>query len=112
MIPKADLNDPRAMIQWLDLAAAEDPNGAARPAYGEAYGALTAWAGANDLSQRVAALYHNPKVQLAAQDGGIQWYWEHPNAAYEKLLQMTQKDPSASGENLRHEAPLAVAEAK
>ena len=52
-VPKADLNNPRAMLRWLDFAAGEDPKGATRPAYGEAYGALTEWAAATDLSERL-----------------------------------------------------------
>ena len=59
-----------------------------------------------------ATIIHNPKVQLAAQDRGIEWYLAHPNAAYQKLMDLSQNDPSVLGESLTHQALLAVAEGR
>jgi hypothetical protein len=84
-MPKEFRDDPRELREYLLAAAEGDPNLANTEPFRAAYGALHEVAQVRELRDKVAALYHNPKVQLAAGDK-LDWYMAHPSAAYEALM--------------------------
>jgi hypothetical protein len=105
-MPKEFRDDPRELREYLLAAAEGDPNLANTEPFRAAYGALHEVAQVRELRDKVAALYHNPKVQLAAGDK-LDWYMAHPSAAYEALM----SDPKLAvelGADLVQEVKLAA----
>lgn len=86
-VPQEWRYHPAMIRQFLVISANGDPKFGASAACLEAFGALEAYERADNLTREIAAIYHDPKVQLAAGDK-LDWYWAHPAAAKQALLEM------------------------
>ena len=106
-LPKGYADSPNALRRLL-VACAEGLPLANSEAYRAAHSALVQVEEARALRDKIGALYHDPKVQRAAADRGIDWYLQHPEAIKEAL-----RDPKIAdmlGANLVERIGVTVIE--
>lgn len=103
LVPAEDRANPRALVEWLTTAAAHDPNGARGEGYKQAYAAVHKWREAQAIADKVARLYHDPRIRAAAGDK-LDWYWEHPTEAIKALHDLADSNPGLLGERLLDDA--------
>jgi len=87
LIPPEDHDDARKLLSWFITAASFDPKGADTPAYREAHAALHGLVAAQDLGNRAARLYHDPKIRAEFGDAAVEAFWRNPDTAYEMLIE-------------------------
>lgn len=89
VIPTIDRVNPKALREWLIVAADADPKGAQSKEFQAAYQSVTDWAQASTLSDRASAIFFDPKLITEFGADRVRAAWANPAVAYEELVQMS-----------------------
>jgi hypothetical protein len=98
-------------LALLGVAASVDGRLADSQAFRAAIAASAEQQQTDDLHARAAAIYHDPKIQELAGDR-LAYYWQHPKAAYDKLIELSATDTKLFNSAIVQEAVTVVAEAR
>src|ERR1051326_5003695 len=108
-VPARYRDNPAVIGKLMAAAAAGNPRLADTEAFQQAHAAVGEFGRVSDLADRVARLYHDPRI--AAEFGDQRAYFlGHPEEAYRLLIESTGSGSSIDKE-LRHELTLVTREA-